>query len=206
MSPVQTTIRLRAQNPTADDVREFWRVMTSRYGTRIIDKNNSVDMKLVADFLDAMKIVDREAFLRRYVTTIGTRIWLPFTPGVESGGWTLWEQIVVCVHEHHHVYLDRMAGEGLEYEFAYATNSTKRAYIEMECYRCNMCMHWHFLGVALDPVQLAAKLKVGYGCNDADVAMVAKMLKLSLMSIKKGAIPGTATQFAVEYLTARWSA
>jgi hypothetical protein len=194
----------RWPDPSPDDVRELWKAMTAKYNTHVIDKNNSAEMKLVADVLDRLKIVDKEKFLREYVTTVGDGIYTPFTPGIVVGPWDLWQQTMVVGHEHRHVEQDR-AKEGLIFELEYATNATKRAFYEMEAYRVNMTLAWYFRREELSPVSLAAMLS-DYGCSLADVEMVAKMLKLSLVSIKKGAIPSPACQFEIDWLKARWAA
>ena len=84
-------------------VRAFWEFMPHEYGTRAIAKANAVEMKLAAQALGLMGVLDAEAFLRDYTTTIGRRIYVPFEPGREDGGWSLWGQLAVCVHEHQHV-------------------------------------------------------------------------------------------------------
>ena len=48
---------------------------------------------------------------QNFTTTIGRRIYTPFEVGSPKGGWDLWHQIVICVHEHQHVVQhDRGAG------------------------------------------------------------------------------------------------
>jgi hypothetical protein len=122
--------------------------------------------------------------------------------GVPHGACDLWQQIAVCVHEHYHVGQDRSM-DGLLFEYSYASNSTTRAYYEAEAYRVNMTLDWRYMGNVLDPAYLASLLKA-YNCNEGDIRMVEKMLRVSLVAIKRGAIPGTVTQFACNWLDARW--
>jgi hypothetical protein len=65
-------------------VRAFWDFMTREYGSRAISKANAVEMKLAAQALGLMGVLDTEAFLRDYTTTIGRRIYVPFEPGRED--------------------------------------------------------------------------------------------------------------------------
>ena len=65
-------------------------------------------MQSVARLLDAMGVLDAEEFLENYVTTVDRRIYVPFEIGEGNSSWGLWDQLVVCVHEHQHVeQLDR---------------------------------------------------------------------------------------------------
>ena len=62
--------------------------------------------------------------LKNFTTTIGRRIYTPFEVGSPKGGWDLWHQIVICVHEHQHVVQhDR---EGLAYEVSYLADRRAR--------------------------------------------------------------------------------
>ena len=211
-APLKTLARIRVPilskarrwpEPSSDDVRDLWQAMTAHYNVRVIDKNSSAEMQMAADAADRLGFVDRERFLRDFVTTIGDRIYAPFTPGIAVGPWDLWQQTMVIGHECHHVLQDR-AQQGILFEYQYASNSTKRAYYEMEAYRVNMTLTWIFRNEELSPLGLAALLS-DYGCDMADVTMVSKMLTQSLVAIRRGAIPNEACRFEVDWLKARWS-
>lgn len=195
---------MRPVTVTQDDVIEFWRVMMEHYGATLIDKTSDADMKIVADALNAMGIMDRERFLTGFTTTIGTKIYAPFTPGTPIGGWNLWNQITVCTHECYHIAQSRQF-EGIEFGWRYITSATARAYYEVEAYRSDMVLNWRYQNATLNPALLAGVLRDGYACPEADVRMAEKMFRLSLISIKKGAIPGEVTQFACNWLDARWN-
>lgn len=192
----------RKVDPTADDVREFWKASLVRWDTKRIDKDKAQEMQLVAEVLGLLGIVNKQDFLRRFTTTVGTRIYTPFDPGIPTPEWSLWNQITVCVHEHHHVFQDRAAG-GLGFEWAYLTNPAQRAQYEAEAYRTNMVMDWRYQGRMLDPKVLAALLN-NYGCSAVDVAVVAKMLALSVPSIKADAIPSDVCRWSTTWLDTRW--
>ena len=185
-----------------EDVTEFWRVMMARYGTRILDINDPTDLSLIQHGLTHMGITD-PTVLQHYAITFGTAIYLPFTPGVAIPNWSLWDQIKTCLHEHFHVARARQY-EGVEYNFTYQTNSTSRAYFEGEAYRTQLVLEWRYKQTTSDPEALALRLRA-YKCNDADISMVTKILKLSLISIKKGALPDGITQFACDWLDARFA-
>jgi hypothetical protein len=199
--------RVRPAEPSADDVREVWRVTCAKYGTTVVDKRTAEDQKLIARILDAMGIVPDADFMTRFVTTLGNRIYVPFTPGTVTPIWSLRAQVEVLVHENEHRVQDLLAGPdpNLEYEFNYATNSTKRAYFEMVCYRAGIATRWRLWREEPDMNRIAQSMKESYACDDADVAMVLKMLKLSWISIRKGAMPSEVARFVCEWFEARWS-
>lgn len=192
----------RSANPAPEDVVEFWKVMTGHFATKVVNKSDSKEMQFVAEALGLMKILDKDAFLKRYTTTIGDKIYIPFEIGKPNDSWSLWSQITVCVHEHQHVFQDRAAG-GLTFEWDYLTSTAKRAHYEAEAYRTNMVMEWRYQGRMLNPTHLAGLL-ANYACTPTDIAVVEKMLKLSIPSIKAGAITSDVARWACNWLDARW--
>ncbi len=195
--------KVRPAEPSPEDVRQAWRVTCAKYGTVVVDKATAEDQKLIAKILDAMGIVPDDAFMTRFVTTLGSRIYVPFTPGTATPIWSLRAQVDVLGHEHEHVWQDRGAG-GVEYAFRYATNSTMRAYYEMQAYRVDMAIEWQLWRNELDPSAVASVLR-NYDCDEADIVMVTKMLRLSMVSIRKGAVPSEVARFVIDWMIARWS-
>ena len=117
------------------DVRAFWDFMTQHYGTSVINKQDAIAMKVVARVLDTLGIVDRDSFLKEFTTTIGRRIYIPFTIG-DASPLDLWSQIALCVHEHQHVVQhDKL---GLRYELTYLASKADRARYEAEAYRSEL--------------------------------------------------------------------
>lgn len=192
----------RKVDPTPEDVREFWKAMSAKWDTTRIDKASSTDMKAVAEVLDLLGVINQQDFMRRFTTTIGNRIYTPFEPGTPTSAWSLWEQIKVGVHEHEHIRQDRAAG-GLEFEWDYLTSSAKRAHYEAEAYRTAMVLDWRYQGRMPDPKALAELLK-NYGCSSTDITVVEQMLRLSVPSIKAGAMASDVCRWAVAWLDTRW--
>ena len=195
--------KARNREPSADDVRELWRVTCAKYRTTAVVEWTAEDIAKVRKVLASMGIVPSPDFMEKFVVTIGDGIYVPFRPGIAGVRWTLRQQVDVVAHEHEHVVRDR-APPGIEYEFGYATNATTRAYDEMQAYRADMVVEWRLWRTALDPQSIASMLK-DYGCGADDVAMVAKMLRLSMISIRKGAMPSEPARFVCDFLEARWS-
>jgi hypothetical protein len=186
-------------HPTERQVREFWEHMQAHFGTQRIDKNDSVAMQNVAEWLGTLKVMDPEIFLHDFSTTIGEHIYTPFTPGIEVGVWDRWDQIVVCVHEHQHV-VQRRTGPALEYEWEYVVSSAARAQYEVEAIRSAQYeINWRYRRHIPMPNQQARLLK-HYGCTEQDIRVSTKALALAIPSVRGGQITTEAGRVAVEWL------
>jgi hypothetical protein len=180
-----------------DEVRAFWRHMSERFDTTTVNKQESTEMQLVAHALDLLGILDRDRFLTHFTTTIGRRIYAPFEVGNPQGGWDLWSQVVICVHEHQHVVQhDR---DGVAFEAMYLTDRASRARYEAEAYRSNVEMHFWRYG-ATPSTRRLAELLFDYGCRKEDVEVVAQSLALSAVSVRRGAVMNEATRAAFDWL------
>lgn len=180
-----------------EEVWAFWRFMQDHYRTTVVNKRDALEMQLVAQALDALGIQSRDRFLRNFTTTLGRRIYTPFEVGSPRGGWDLWSQVVICVHEHQHVVQhDR---EGLSFEVSYLADRAARARWEAEAYRSNLELHFWRYGTTPSARRIAEVLG-DYGCRPEDVDVAAKSLALSAVSIRKGAVINEATHVALGWL------
>ena len=186
--------------PTPETVRALWRHMTGLYGTRVVDKASAVEMRLAAFALGKMGVLDPEAFMRRYTTTVGRRIYVPFEVGRPDERHDLWSQVVVCAHEHQHV--EQLLRDGwLRFAGRYLLSSAARAAYEAEAYRSNLELAFWRTGEVPDPGRLAARLR-DYGCTGADVAMAQRMLELSAETVRRGGVANRASQKVIAWLEA----
>jgi hypothetical protein len=180
-----------------EEVWAFWRFMQDHYRTTVVNKRDALEMQLVAQALDALGIQSRDRFLRNFTTTLRRRIYTPFEVGSPRGGWDLWSQVVICVHEHQHVVQhDR---EGLSFEVSYLADRAARARWEAEAYRSNLELHFWRYGTTPSARRIAEVLG-DYGCRPEDVDVAAKSLALSAVSIRKGAVINEATHVALGWL------
>ncbi|RJS14140.1 hypothetical protein DRW03_35450 [Corallococcus sp. H22C18031201] len=175
----------------------FWQHMQARFRTKVASKSDSLEMQLAAEALQRMGILDKQRFLANFTTTVGRTIYTPFEPGVPQGGWDLWAQVVVCVHEHQHVV--QHDEEGPSYELNYLTSPASRAQYEAEAYTCNLELHYWRYGTTPSPRALAEKLR-GYGCRPEDIEVAAHTLALTSASVRRGAVLREATHVALEWL------
>lgn len=180
-----------------EEVVAFWKHMQKRFETATVNLGDAAEMKIIAQALDTLGILKKERFLKNFTTTIGRRIYTPFAVGSPRGGWDLWNQVVICVHEHQHVVQhDR---EGLSYELSYLADRAARARFEAEAYRSNLEMHfWRYRKT--QSARRLAEFLFDYGCREEDVEVAAQALALSNVSIRQGAVLNEATRAALEWL------
>ncbi len=157
--------------------------LSAQFRTRLIDKDDAVEMQMVSQFLDDLGVMDSEVFLDRFTTTIGRTIYLSFDLGE---GENLLSQARTLAHENQHARQFVRDG-GMKFSFYYLADSAKRAAYEAEAYTTTMEAHWLLTGELLDPVALADNL-VYYAVTNADVATVEKRLSLVAKTIEAGGI------------------
>lgn len=187
-----------ASDPTAAQVTAFWDAMQARYGTRIIDKSSAAEMRLVGWFLERIGVLDAATFLERFTTTIGRRIYVPFTPGTPTPRHGLWSQMVICVHEHQHVEQQDRDG-AFTFALRYLISRAARAAYEADAYRCNLELHhWH-TGTIRSPRELAERLR-SYGVREADIDVAETTLIAAARTVKAGGLITAASKVAVAWL------
>jgi len=191
-------------NPTPGDVKDFWAFMSRKYGTKVVQKGNALEMKIVGGFLDLIGVLDKDTFMKNYTTTVGTIIYTPFIPGFAVPGWDLFAQIRVCAHEHQHVVQYKNAG-ALLFAWDYVTSTAKRTMYEVEAYRTGMELTWRYLKQIQSAKAIAAGLK-NYGCTADDTMVAEKALLLAVPAIKAGGLTTSVGRVSAEWLDKRFAA
>lgn len=178
-------------------VIDLYGYMSSGYHSRVVQKGGSNAMQAAGWALDLMGIQDAQTFMKRYATTIGRTIYLPYAVGASQDPAVLAKEIATCVHEHQHV--EQYDAGGWRWQWAYMTDPTARARYEAEAYATNLEMAYWYDGGHLDPAALAAKLRA-YGCGTADIAVAARMLAASASIAWRGGIAHTPSRRAIAWL------
>jgi hypothetical protein len=187
-------------SPTPDQVRAFYAAMTQRFGATLIDKSDSVEMQLVADFLGSIGVMDRRAFLANYTTTLGHRIYVPFEPGVAAPGWDLWYQIVVLTHECQHIVQYDKIGS-VQFDWLYVSDKAARARFEAQAYRSQLeLQRWHY-GQLESSSDVAARL-AAYAVKSSDLPVAAEILESGAAVMEQDGRINEATVAAIEWLEA----
>jgi hypothetical protein len=184
-------------NPTPEQVKGLWDHMTAKYGTTVKSKADAEEMKLIAKALELIGILDADKFLTQFTTTIGSTIYVPFKIGVDSPGHKLWDQMVICAHEHQHVIQAQTIG--FEFATRYLIDPTWRAVYEGEAYRVSMTMHnWHYGKVP--PVAGYVKVIESYGVSGASQQFFEKYLTMSSKTLEMGGVPDEGAKVALDWL------
>lgn len=162
----------------------FWDAMMLHYGTRIVPKRDALEMRVTAQALDLVGILDHDRFMTRYTTVWGNRIYPSFVIG-EGDEDELWRQIVVCVHEHQHVEQFRRLGL-FRFFSRYLLSSSMRAALEAEAYCCNVELNWVVRQKEIDVFSLSNLLK-DYGCKPGDLESARITYSQHFEALLKGA-------------------
>lgn len=184
--------------PKPETVREFWAAAAKRWRSDTTSKGDSGFMRSCAWWLDALGILDHDAFMSRYTTTIRRVIYVPFEVGVPDERFDLWTQIEICAHEHEHVrqFDDDPAG----FVPAYALDTARRADYEAEAYRVTAELRfWHYQRTP-DAAAVGRQLVDGYGCTEADARYCEKFLRASYDTIHAGGLISPVSQWATAWL------
>lgn len=187
-------------NITSNHVKAFWAFMSNKYGTTAKSKADADEMKVVSKVLGTLGVVDQDAFMARFTTTIGKTIYIPFTIGEATENWSLWGQIQVCAHEHQHVIQSIEAGEAMFFA-RYLLDPTYRAVYEAEGYRTNMALNWWATKVPPDIAPYLKSIK-SYGIDQPNVDFFERTLTMSAPIIQEGGVPDEAARVAIEWLEA----
>jgi len=182
---------------TAQNIQDYWAFMAQKYGSEVIDKDDSDLMQMVAGFLDLIEVQDKKLFMENYTTTIGDNIYIPFDLGV-AGLYNLWDQIETGAHEHQHIIQLHREGP-LKFSLEYLASKKHRAWYEAEAYRCDMEIYFWRTGRIMSPGQLANRLK-NYGVDQGDIDFMEQYFEASAMTIQEGGIISEASQVTIEWL------
>lgn len=183
-------------HPTARQTRAFWERMTRHYRTRVIHKRDALEMRLTARLLDTLNILERDAFLDRYTTVWGRRIYACFAPGE---GDALWAQILVCTHEHRHVEQLQELGWA-RFHARYLGSARARALLEADAYATNIELH-HWRHGVLPALKPYADVLRDYACDESCRSAALEVYEALGAALENGVPPSRpASQRAIALL------
>lgn len=181
-------------------VRGLWAFLAGHYKTKVKAKATSAEVRVIAQMLDQMGVVDAGAFLTRQTTTLGKTIYIPFRLGVATPVHSLEHQLVTGAHEHQHVV--QMNKDGLSFAAGYTLDTVKRTAYEAEAYRVTMTLTYYLNGSMPAPAEYAELMK-NYGVTAKDRDFLAEYLRISIPAIRAGGIPDEATRLALQWIRAQ---
>ncbi len=179
---------------TKTEVVDFYRHMTVRFGTKIIDKQSSIIMKIIGCIFQLFRVMTYEEFMNNFITTLGKRIYVPFTVGKKCQ-FSLWEQIKVCLHEHEHV---SQSNKDWLYPVKYLLSSRYRMICEAEAYSTAMEIDWWYCKGG--STQVYTKLLKKYLLTEKLIAEAEKIMLARWEAAKRGEISRGAMQIALTWL------
>lgn len=188
-------------NLTSDIVVGLYNHLSKRYHSAIVEKEDSAFMGSAGWALEKMGILDAEDFMKNFASTIFYTIYLPYQVGNIFGRWDLTSQLLIGVHEHHHVYQCQSLG-AIQFSTSYLATKSGRAHWEAEAYRTGLEIYWYLEKRILDINQIAPKL-LNYGCGWDEVNYMKSFLEMSVPIIKQGGIMSPVSKDAIEYLKGR---
>jgi len=180
--------------------KAFWKDMLHHFNANLVQKENSEAMKAISHVLDTIGVLDGDAFLTRFSTTLGSEIYTPFIPG-EGSELDCWQQIGTCAHECLHVVQARRDGLAV-FSGKYLFDKTARATYEAEAYRVNMHLaFWRFGEIRrhYSPEYLSSLLK-SYALEQSHIDYAKSYLEMSRRAIEQGAILDDVSQYAIDWL------
>jgi len=179
-----------------DTIRRMWDHMAELHQAELIHKPDALEMKIIAKALDRMGIVEHDAFMQSFATTVGLRIYLPFEPGDLSARCAL-AQAKLCAHEFQHVV--QLEEEGTDFMWGYLRSGAYRAIKEGLAYTCNLEVHHWATGELLDCEELAQTLE-HYACTEGDIAVCRAILRSAKVTVQDGGILNRSSREVISFL------
>jgi hypothetical protein len=181
---------------TSQLVKDFYAAAMKQYKAEIISKEDSGLMKLIAGFLDGIGVLNKDDFMKRFTTTIGSKIYCPFEVGVDQG-YDLWRQISVLVHELTHV--QQYDESPAEFVLKYLLYKSDRATYEAVAYASDLEMHWWMYGNGYDVKQRAQSL-LSYGLKQEHCDYASEYLAIYDDIFRQGGGVSPVAAWAKEWL------
>lgn len=180
--------------PTPAEVAAFTPWMATAVHARVFGKRDAPEMRIAGAFLAAAGIQpSAEHFLGESATTIPlpgpdgaiAAIYLPYTPGVESGPWILDVQIGAAIHEPEHALEYAEDGPAVM-SWRYITSPRWRVEYECRAYGDQRAyLVWR--GAVGYPPDLYADSLTEYGVGPQWVAYARMLLAVMSVAIDRGA-------------------
>jgi hypothetical protein len=183
---------------TPAQVQAYYTFMAAQYHATLVHKADSALMTVIAKALGLMGVLDQQAFLTRFTTTVGHTIYLPFTPGIATADYDLWWQVATLAHECQHIVQYERSGAA-EFAWTYLTQHASRATYEVEAYTANLELYWWRYHQLIPPATLAGYL-TSYACSAADIQVATRQLALRALSVEHGAVVTDTVKVALGWL------
>lgn len=181
---------------TDGDVRHFHSEMGRRFHGSVIDKDNAIEMKIVANVLDTIRLVtgrplpSAQEFMQNYATTLLNRIYIPPT-------WDAATRLSVGVHEFTHVDQlwhgefegDEGIGGSFGFAYLYLTEDEARIRLEQRALRAQWEVNYIALGQPLpSPKDMTEILEGGYALSPTSLQLAEDLADLWITEVHYGKV------------------
>jgi hypothetical protein len=190
---------MTSSQPTPELVRDFWKHMNDSFGAHTISKADAVEMRASGWALELMGVLDASAFLKRFASTVGRRVYVPFTVGEPAERWPLWHQIEVGAHEHQHVAQSDREGAA-RFAWQYLRDPAARARYEAEARSVNLEVHFWRFGRLPPAAEWVTNLE-HFGLSAEHIATVRVILESRAQTILRGGVFTEAGRAAIAWLS-----
>jgi len=167
---------------------EYWRLMSQRFNAELADKSSALEMRLIAEFLDACKVMSADHFMERFATTLRNRVYLP-KPLEETS-------IATLAHELQHVH--QHFADPL-FSIKYLADRTSRMLYECEAITAAMEVR-HALGEDVPTVDEYVQALRGYGLGLTDIDAARVVLTWARKTVLLGGVTTAVGKHSVSIL------
>jgi len=181
---------------TPELTKQFYIEACQKFGATIVQKDDSEFMAAIATVLNQLNITDRDDFMKRFTTTIGTKIYVPFDVGI-AGDYTLEDQVDVLVHELVHV--QQYDANEPKFVLCYLLNEAARAEYEAQAYSADMEMHYWRTGRIYD-IRGRAQLLDNYALEQDEINFAAEYMESIATTIQEGAAVNNVAAWAMDWM------
>jgi hypothetical protein len=185
--------------PTPDLVRRFCAFLFGMVGAHAFDKRTAPEMRAIAFVLGRLRLVERQRFLEQQPSTVCTRIYLPFEPGIPTSDWPLWKQMVALAREGQKVLRNRQQGPWRSC-WRLLTREQERIHREIEGFLCHLEMHlWRYR--ELPSLKGLTRSLQKYEGRISLVEFSEAMIQVAGESVTQGAVTSEVGKLALPWLT-----
>jgi hypothetical protein len=130
--------------------------MAKAFGATIVDKRKAPEMMLLSFFLQQMGVMDAEKFCKKFAITIGSRIYLPYKPGVFTKDWPEINQLINIGHECQHAH---QFDEDPRFTVRYLSSRSHRCRYECEAKHTDLELYYALTGRLLSVPKVVRSLR-----------------------------------------------
>jgi len=184
--------------------RDFAAFARSNFGAEVVEKENAVEMKIVAFGMDIGRqfgagLAKSEEFMTRFTTTLGTRVYMPAATRNNPLRF-----ISVLVHEIQHVL--QFKESAVEFSWLYLNEPEARVRYEADAYAAGIAIDQWLTGrLPTDAIEsIVAGLVGAYHVRPEDADLATDILRSHMASLKSGIVMTRAARESIKFLDSKY--